>query len=110
MSFTDNSFMRAAALIAVAGSALLAACDGGKPPAQAPQAMPEVGVVEVEPRRVALTTELSGRTTPYLIAEVRPQVSGIIQKRQFEEGGDVKAGQSLYQIDPATYQAAKASV
>ncbi len=109
MSFADNHFMRVAALIAVAGGVVLTACEGQKPPAQAqaPQnAAVEVGVVEVKPRRVALTTELSGRTSPYLIAEVRPQVSGIIQKRQFEEGGDVKAGQSLYQIDPATYQAA----
>ncbi|MCL2830003.1 MAG: efflux RND transporter periplasmic adaptor subunit [Betaproteobacteria bacterium] len=106
MSFSDNSLMRAAALIAVAGSTLLTACGGGKPPAQAPQnAAVEVGVIELKSRRVALTSELPGRTSPYLIAEVRPQVNGIIQKRQFEEGGDVKAGQSLYQIDPSTYQA-----
>jgi membrane fusion protein (multidrug efflux system) len=63
----------------------------------------------VQPQRVVLTTELPGRTSPYLIAEVRPQVNGIIQKRVFTEGGDVKAGQVLYQIDPATYQAAFAS-
>jgi membrane fusion protein (multidrug efflux system) len=68
-----------------------------------------VGVVTVQPQRVALTTELSGRTSPYLMAEVRPQVSGIIQKRVFSEGSDVKAGQVLYQIDPATYQAAYSS-
>ena len=70
---------------------------------------PEVGVVVIQPQRVALTTELPGRTSPHLIAEVRPQVSGIIQKRLFTEGSDVKAGQVLYQIDPATYQAAFAS-
>jgi membrane fusion protein (multidrug efflux system) len=70
---------------------------------------PEVGVIEVKTERVALTTELPGRTSPFLIAEVRPQVSGIIQKRVFVEGSDVKAGQVLYQIDPATYQAAYAS-
>ena len=63
----------------------------------------------VKPQRVALTTELPGRTVPHLIAEVRPQVNGIIQKRLFTEGADVKAGQLLYQIDPATYQAAYAS-
>ncbi|WP_408967421.1 efflux RND transporter periplasmic adaptor subunit [Oryzomonas sp.] len=70
---------------------------------------PEVGVVVVQPQRVSLTTELPGRTSPNLIAEVRPQVSGIIQKRIFTEGSDVKAGQVLYQIDPATYHAAYAS-
>jgi membrane fusion protein (multidrug efflux system) len=53
-----------------------------------------------------MTTELAGRTSPNLIAEVRPQVGGIIQKRLFTEGSDVKAGQMLYQIDPAPYQAA----
>jgi membrane fusion protein (multidrug efflux system) len=60
----------------------------------------------VQPQRVTLTTELPGRTSAYLIAEVRPQVGGIVQKRLFTEGSDVKAGEILYQIDPATYQAA----
>ena len=69
-------------------------------------APPEVGVVVVQPQRVALTTELAGRTSAFFIAEVRPQVGGIIQKRLFTEGTDVKAGELLYQIDPATYQAA----
>jgi len=82
--------------------------------AKAPAAIPEVGIVIVQPQRVALTTELAGRTSAHLIAEVRPQVSGIIQKRLFTEGSDVKAGEVLYQIDPATYQAsydsAKASL
>ncbi len=66
---------------------------------------PEVGIVVVQPQRVTLTTELPGRTSAYLIAEVRPQVGGIIQKRLFTEGTDVKAGDVLYQIDPASYQA-----
>ena len=70
---------------------------------------PEVGVITIQAERALLTTELPGRTTPHLIAEVRPQVSGIIQKRLFTEGRDVKAGQVLYQIDPAIYQAAFAS-
>lgn len=74
--------------------------------AKAPGTPPEVGVVEVQPQRVELTTELAGRTSAHLIAEVRPQVGGIIQKRLFTEGADVKAGEVLYQIDPATYQAA----
>jgi membrane fusion protein (multidrug efflux system) len=67
---------------------------------------PEVAVVEIKPQRVAITTELPGRTSAFLVAEVRPQVSGIIQQRLFKEGSDVKAGEVLYQIDPATYQAA----
>ncbi|MDO9307929.1 MAG: efflux RND transporter periplasmic adaptor subunit [Deltaproteobacteria bacterium] len=80
--------------------------NAGGPPPSGP---PEVGVVAVKTERVALTTELPGRTSPFLIAEVRPQVGGIIRKRLFSEGSDVKAGQVLYQIDPATYQAAFAS-
>lgn len=74
--------------------------------AKRPSGPPEVGVVTIQPKRVALTTELPGRTSAYLVAEVRPQVSGIIQKRLFTEGSDVKAGEVLYQIDPARYQAA----
>ncbi|OPY13590.1 MAG: Multidrug resistance protein MexA precursor [Syntrophus sp. PtaB.Bin001] len=70
---------------------------------------PEVAVVTMQPERASITTELSGRTSAYLIAEVRPQVNGIIQKRLFTEGADVKAGDILYQIDPATYKAAYAS-
>ncbi len=69
----------------------------------------QVGVVTLQPQKVTLYTELAGRTAPYLIAEVRPQVGGIIQKRLFVEGSEVKAGQALYQIDPATYSAALAS-
>jgi membrane fusion protein (multidrug efflux system) len=74
--------------------------------AKGPSGPPEVGAVTLQPQRVALTTELPGRTSAYLIAEVRPQVSGIIQKRLFSEGSDIKAGEVLYQIDPASYQAA----
>lgn len=99
-------------LIAAAGivAAGLALNGCSKPQAATPPPAPaEVGVVVVKPQRVALTTELSGRTSPNLIAEVRPQVNGIIQKRIFTEGGDVKAGQVLYQIDPAMYQSAYAS-
>ncbi|MFB3925857.1 MAG: efflux RND transporter periplasmic adaptor subunit, partial [Syntrophales bacterium] len=67
---------------------------------------PEVTVVTVQPRQVVITTELAGRTSANLVAEVRPQVSGIIQRRLFTEGSDVKAGQALFKIDPALYQAA----
>lgn len=74
---------------------------GGPPPST-----PEVGIMTVAIAPVTLTMELAGRISPHMIAEVRPQVGGIIQKRLFTEGSDVKAGQILYQIDPATYQAA----
>jgi membrane fusion protein (multidrug efflux system) len=97
-----------AGFILLAG--FIATACGNKQPPKPPQAgPPEVGIVVVKPERVSLTTELSGRTAPQMIAEVRPQVSGIIQKRLFTEGSDVKAGQVLYQIDPASYQAAFAS-
>ncbi len=76
-------------------------------PAAGPPAAPavEVAVDVVTPQKVLYTTELAGRTSAFQIAEVRPQVSGIIQKRLFTEGADVKAGDTLYQIDPATYKA-----
>jgi len=67
---------------------------------------PEVATVTISTQQVVLTTELPGRTSAYRIAEIRPQVSGIIQKRLFTEGADVKAGEVLYQIDPAPFQAA----
>jgi membrane fusion protein (multidrug efflux system) len=65
-----------------------------------------VAVITLQPERVPIITELPGRVSAHLIAEVRPQVGGIIQKRLFTEGSDVKAGEILYQIDPATYEAA----
>ncbi len=74
-----------------------------------PAVLPEVGYVSIEPRRVTLTTELPGRTSAMLIAEVRPQVGGIVLKTQFTEGADVRQGDVLYEIDPSTYQAAHAS-
>ena len=77
---------------------------GSKQAAPSP-AIPEVAIVTVTPERVVLTTELPGRTSAYLVAEIRPQVNGIIQERLFSEGSDVKAGSVLYQIDPAPYQA-----
>ena len=69
----------------------------------------EVTVVTLHPRPVSLTTDLPGRTSPYRVAEVRPQVGGVILRRNFVEGDQVQAGQLLYQIDPAPYQAALAS-
>jgi membrane fusion protein (multidrug efflux system) len=67
---------------------------------------PEVAIVTVNPERVVLTTELPGRISAYFVAEIRPQVNGIVQERLFNEGSDVKAGSVLYRIDPAPYQAA----
>ncbi|WP_374592362.1 efflux RND transporter periplasmic adaptor subunit [Aquabacterium sp.] len=93
----------AAALLACA--ALLSACGDHNAAAAAPAAAPTVGVLRLAPSSVRLTTELSGRTAPYQVAEVRPQVEGIIKSRLFTEGGDVKAGQALYQIDAAKYEA-----
>lgn len=87
---------------------LLAGCSKPKPAAP-PSGPPEVGIMVVKPEKASLTTELSGRTSPQLLAEVRPQVGGIIQKRLFTEGSEVSKGQVLYQIDPASYQAAFAS-
>lgn len=88
------------------GSLISTGCGRQKPAGMPQGGPPEVGILTIQPQRVALTTELPGRTSAYLIAEVRPQVGGIIQKRLFIEGSDVKAGDVLYQIDPATYQAA----
>lgn len=77
-------------------------------PAQGPTAgAPEVATIAVTEKPLLLTTELPGRTIPFLIAEIRPQVSGLILKRLFTEGSDVKAGQTLYEIDPAPFQAAR---
>lgn len=83
-------------------------------PSQAEQAAPaappapEVAVMTMQPKEVRLTSELPGRTTVFQVAEIRPQVGGIIQKRAFSEGSEVKAGQLLYQIDPSTYEVAVA--
>jgi len=98
-----------AALILAAG--LLSSCKDGKqaqqgPPAAGPM---EVNAITVSAQPTQLTIELPGRTAAYRVAEVRPQVSGIVQKRLFTEGSEVKAGELLYQIEPATYQAALAS-
>lgn len=88
---------------------LLAACDSQAPNGAAGQGPIEVGVVTISTTDVPLFADLPGRTTAYRRAEVRPQVTGIIQKRLFEEGSEIKAGAQLYQIDPATYQAAQAT-
>jgi len=90
-----------------AAGLLLTGCGKPKSAGAPPQSrVPEVAVAVVQPERITITTELPGRVSAFLIAEVRPQVSGIIQQRLFEEGGDVKAGDVLYRIDPAMYEAA----
>lgn len=96
--------MRLTRILPFAVLALIGAGCGRKaaPPTMPP---PEVATVTIAPQTVVLTTELPGRTAPFLIAEIRPQVNGLIQKRLFTEGADVQAGQSLYQIDPAPFQA-----
>lgn len=107
MRIRRNAMLTVAASLLLAGGVFLAS--QGQPQAQQgppPNTEPEVEVVTLAPQRVEITTELAGRTSSYLIAEVRPQVSGIIKQRLFREGSDVKAGEVLYQIDPATYQAA----
>jgi membrane fusion protein (multidrug efflux system) len=105
--------------LAVTCALVVAACGGGQPPSAGPGpgGVPPplaVGVVTVQPQAVPMVAELPGRTTPYAIAEVRPQVTGIIAKRAFAEGSEVKAGALLYQIAPATYasalESAKASL
>lgn len=87
----------------------LSACDTKTLPPAASPGLVEVGVVTLRASDVPLQVELPGRTSAYRKAEVRPQVSGIIQKRLFVEGAEIKAGTPLYQIDPATYQAALSS-
>ena len=103
-----RSALRPGLIAAMVCALSLAAC--GKDPAS--KGMPpgaggpaEVGVVAVKQQRVAITSELSGRTAASVIAEIRPQIGGIVQRRLFAEGGEVKAGEVLYQIDPAVYQA-----
>jgi len=95
-----------AALVLLSGLAL-AGCGQEQAPQQPAAAPPpQVSVVTLRPRSVAITAELPGRTTASLVAEVRPQVNGIIKQRLFKEGSEVSAGDPLYQIDPASYQAA----
>lgn len=100
----ESRVMRSAFALLALGMFLLTGCDNrGSGDAGA---TPEVAVVKLKTEKLTLTTELPGRTRPYRVAEVRPQVSGIVLKRQFREGSDVTKGQSLYQIDPATYKTA----
>src|SRR5712664_4749576 len=95
--------MRSIALLSVA--LVVLGCVQAKQPSPSPTA-PEVTVVTVHRQPVPVTTELPGRTSAYLVAQVRARVDGIVLRREFTEGADVKAGQRLYKIDPAPYIAA----
>lgn len=90
-------------LLLAAATTLMAACSSRQPP-QMPQT--QVGVQTLKVQRLAVDQTLSGRTVAYVTSDVRPQVGGILRKRLFTEGQDVRAGQVLYEIDPASYQAA----
>ncbi|WP_028205931.1 efflux RND transporter periplasmic adaptor subunit [Paraburkholderia nodosa] len=92
-------------LISVATAAIVLAACGQKQSAPPPQA-PEVGIVTVQPSSVPVVSELPGRTSAFLVAQVRARVDGIVLRREFIEGALVKAGQRLYKIDPAPYIAA----
>ena len=100
------AIQRPVAVLATVSALALAACgEAPKPPATGGGGVPQVSVITVQPQRLPLTTELPGRVAPALIAEVRPQITGLVLQRRFKEGSDVKAGDVLYQIDPATYRA-----
>lgn len=105
MTITISRRARVTAAMVLATGMMLAGCHGNQDAAPA-ATPPEVGVVTIQPASTALMTELPGRVSAALVAEVRPQVGGIVQKRLFTEGAQVKAGEVLYQIDPASYQAA----
>lgn len=109
--FKSNRFSSAAlvATMGIAFGALLAGCNNSQSAASNAPKATEVGVVTLAAQPLTLSTELSGRTTAFMVAQIRPQVGGIIQKRAFTEGAMVKAGELLYQIDPASYQATHAS-
>jgi membrane fusion protein (multidrug efflux system) len=107
MKFTIWSTFKGISFVGISLSLILALSGCKESNAGQPQqAEPEVSVVAVAPERIVTTTELPGRPSAFRMAEIRPQVNGIIQKRLFEEGSDVTAGQVLYQIDPAPFQAA----
>jgi len=96
---------RAASTWVISAAVLALAACSKEAPQGPPPGKPKVGVVTLKAEPVTLSTELPGRVSALRIAEVRPQVSGIVQKRLFVEGGEVKQGEQLYQIDPSLYQA-----
>ncbi|MDX7991182.1 efflux RND transporter periplasmic adaptor subunit [Xenorhabdus littoralis] len=96
-----------ATLLVLSGSFILSGCNENTNTQQGATGgyVPEVGIVTLKEEPLTVITELPGRTSAYRVAEVRPQVGGIILQRNYKEGSDIAAGESLYQIDPATYQA-----
>lgn len=106
----NTQYLKEASRFGAVAGLLLASLflPGCTPKAAAPVAMgpAEVATVTVQPERILLTTELPGRINALLVAEIRPQVNGLIQRRLFQEGANVKTGDLLYQIDPAPYEAA----
>lgn len=105
---TSHAYRRPA-LAALMGMALMLGACTDKAPPPAPRGPAQVGIVTLKPERQAITTELPGRTSAYLSAEIRPQVGGIVQQRLFTEGAQVKAGQVLYQLEASPYEVAQAS-
>lgn len=108
--FSQRNSLRKPVAAVLFGVFLLQACTEASAPGAASGAAPaavEVGVVTLQPQQITLNTELPGRTVAWQLADIRPQVGGIILKRLFTEGSDVKAGDTLYQIDPATFAATK---
>ena len=106
----DSHRLRASlALLFVSSSLILTGCNDSQSAVNTAPKDPEVGVVTLALQSTTLKSELAGRTAAQMVAQIRPQVGGIVQKRAFTEGAMVKAGELLYQIDPASYQAAQAS-
>jgi membrane fusion protein (multidrug efflux system) len=99
-----QALLQAAPVAVLSVIFMMSGCSGQTQAAAA--APPEVAVVTVHHASVPVTTELPGRTSAYLVAQVRSRVDGIVQQREFAEGGDVRANQRLYQIDPSPYRAA----
>ncbi len=106
MAIVKRSPLLGLAAVALAGVTALAGCDQQQQGGMPPQGPAKVGIVTLEAQAVPITRELSGRTAAFQVAEIRPQVDGLITSLLFEEGAEVAAGAPLYQIDPATYQAA----
>ena len=104
-----TTYRRTLLVILLLLAASVAGCNRTQATAPPPPPPAEVGYVTIEPRRVTLTMELPGRTSAMLVAEVRPEVGGIVRNRLFTEGADVKQGEVLYEIDPSSYEAAHAS-
>jgi membrane fusion protein (multidrug efflux system) len=100
---TDRVWFVILAALVLSNGLALQGCGAKKAPP--PAAPPAVGVVTIQPQSVRLESDLPGRTSPFQVSDVRPQVNGVIQARLFQEGANVRAGQLLYRIDPAPYRA-----